>query len=146
MIPIRVDRRLKHTPWVNFALIGANVGVFLATRGQVEALQVAQMYGDSPGEWLEEYPIYNYFLHPDNPRWYQFFTYQFLHADILHLVGNMLFLYIFGSSIEDRFGAVGYGQFYIAGGVVAGIGHAMTSDGAGLGASGAVAATTGAFL
>ena len=43
----------------------------------------------------------------------------------MHLAGNMVFLWVFGNSVEDRLGKVGYLAFYLAGGVVAGLGHVL---------------------
>lgn len=85
-------------------------------------------------------------LDPDGIHLLHFFTYQFLHGDAMHLIGNMLFLYIFGNNVNDRMGHVGYLAFYLAGGVFAGVGHLLTSTAQVLGASGSVAAVTGAFL
>jgi tetratricopeptide (TPR) repeat protein len=58
----------------------------------------------------------------------------------------MLFLYVFGNSVEDRLGRIAYLAFYLGGGVVAGVGHALAETAPVLGASGSVAAVTGAFL
>src|SRR5690606_12485309 len=56
------------------------------------------------------------------------------------------FLWVFGNAVEDRLGRVGYLCFYLAGGVIAGLGHALMEPSPVLGASGAVAAVTGAYL
>ncbi len=136
LIPLRTDRRLHHVPWVNFTLIGLNVIVFFFTRSQV----------DSPEAMLEVAPILDYYLNPLEPRLYQFITYAFLHADGMHILFNMVFLYVFGNAVEDRLGKAGYLLFYLAGAVVSGLGHAATSDARVLGASGAVSAVTGAYL
>jgi hypothetical protein len=64
----------------------------------------------------------------------------------MHVLGNMLFLYIFGNNVNDKMGSFGYLAFYLAGGIAAGIGHVLTSTMPILGASGAVAAVTGAYL
>ncbi len=129
IIPIRTDRRLQHTPWVNYALIFINVAIFLLTRHQLGSASV-----------------FRFMLNPQFPAIDQFITYQFLHAGWMHLIGNMLFLYIFGNSVEDRLGKVGYLAFYLAGGVMAGFGHAMLESSPVLGASGSVAAVSGAYL
>ncbi len=129
LFPIRTDRRLHHTPWVNIALIASNVVVFVLTwRGAGRA-------------WVEPFT-----LNPATPMLVQFVSYQFLHANWAHLLGNMLFLYVFGNSVEDRLGKVGYLAFYLGGGVVAGLGHALLESNPVLGASGSVAAVTGAYL
>ncbi len=73
----------------------------------------------------------------------------FLHGGWLHLIGNMLYLWIFGNNIEDRFGRIRFLAFYLAGGVVAALTHVAidpTSDIPMVGASGAIAAILGAYL
>jgi membrane associated rhomboid family serine protease len=137
MIPLRTDRRLKHTPWVNITLIVVNVLVFLATRHQIDELQ---HFGAAEGS------VFDYYLFPLDPQWKQYITYQFLHGGWQHLIFNMLFLYVFGNCLEDRLGSLGYLFFYLAGGVVAGIGHSLTSTSPVIGASGSVSAVTGGFL
>jgi hypothetical protein len=70
-----------------------------------------------------------------------------MHGGIWHLVGNMVFLYIFGNNICDKLGNLSYLGFYLAGAVFSGIGYvAMNQSGLVVGASGAVAAVTGAYL
>ncbi len=131
--PIRSDRRLKHTPIVNYALVAANVFVHLAVHSGQNPLTVRAA-------------IDGYMLQPAGPQLHQFITYQFLHANFMHLASNMIFLYVFGNSLEDRLGKIGYLAFYLGGGVVAGLAHALTSINPVLGASGSVAAVTGAYL
>jgi len=131
MIPIRTDRRQEHTPWVNYALILANVLVFVAFQGRRADTPIVRMY----------------MLHSDQPELYQFFSSMFMHADWMHLIGNMIFLWVFGNAVNDSFGHVGYLAFYLAGGVFAGVGYVLLSGAAPvLGASGAISAVTGAFL
>lgn len=132
ILPIGTDRRHRTRPWVNYAIIAANVVVFLLTRHRVL---------DPSDEGIRQY-----FLDPDHPQLYQFITYQFLHADWMHIIGNMAFLYVFGGNLEDRLGKVAYLGFYLAGGVLAALGHALVEPSPVLGASGAVAAVTGAYL
>jgi len=64
----------------------------------------------------------------------------------MHIFGNMFFLYLFGNVVNDKLGNVGYVCFYLAGAVFSGYGHALMSSNPVLGASGAVAAATGAYL
>ncbi len=133
IFPIGTDRRLTHKPWVNTALVLANllISVWVWSRYGAPRLDT---------------PVGPYMLLPWEPRLLQFFTYQFLHADWEHLLLNMLFLWVFGQSLEDRLGPVGYLAFYLAGGVMAGVGYAAFRDHPVLGASGAIAAVTGAYL
>lgn len=145
-LPIRTDRRLRATPWVNFALIVVNVVVFLLTRRQIEMTMSGAGPGSSWSRAADALGVTGLYLNPLAPRLFQFLTYQFLHAGPMHLFGNMIFLYVFGNSVEDRLGKVGYLCFYLAGGVLAAIGHMLLEDAPVLGASGSVAAVTGAYL
>ncbi len=129
MIPLYTDSPLRSTPWANWLLVSANVIAFFVQRWLWPGEAV------TPGS-----------LDPRDPQLLHYFTYQFLHGDALHLAGNMLFLYIFGNNVADRVGNVGYIGFYLAGGVAAGIGHVLSSSAPVIGASGAVAAVTGAFI
>ena len=131
MIPVRIDKRLQHTPWVNYALIATNVLVFVFLQ---------KMRYDLP-------MVRAYMLHPDQPLLFQFFSGVFMHAGWGHLIGNMIFLWVFGNAVNDSFGHVGYLAFYLAGGVIAGVGYVLLSGHVPvLGASGAISAVTGAFL
>ena len=131
MIPIRIDKRLQHTPWVNYALIVTNVLVFAFLQQTRYDLPILRAY----------------MLHPDQPLLHQFFSSVFMHAGWHHLIGNMIFLWVFGNAVNDSFGHVGYLAFYLAGGVIAGVGYVLLSGHVPvLGASGAVSAVTGAFL
>ena len=76
-------------------------------------------------------------------------TSQFLHGGWLHLLGNMLYLWIFGNNVEDRMSRAGFLAFYLAGGILAGLAQVAvdpTSTVPTIGASGAIAATLGAYL
>lgn len=73
-------------------------------------------------------------------------TYAFLHAGLWHLLGNMLFLWTFGPNVEDRFGRAGYLLFYVAAAVGSGALHAALEPAPVIGASGAIAGVTGAYL
>lgn len=133
IIPIRTDYRMTRTPWVNYALLAVNVLVY------VLGYHTASVKG--------YHRISDWMLDPDAPRLVQFFTSMFLHASFWHLAGNMVFLWVFGNAINDRFGHVGYLAFYLAGGVLAGVGYLVLRGAAPvLGASGAISAVTGAYL
>jgi membrane associated rhomboid family serine protease len=85
-------------------------------------------------------------LTPDGWHLWQFVSYAFLHGGLLHIIGNMFFLYIFGRNVNDKLGHIGYLCLYLGGSVFAGIGHTILHANPVLGASGAVAAITGAYL
>lgn len=128
-IPVRTDRPLRRTPWVNYTIIAVNVLIYALTAGQ-----------------RAPWPASSGYLNPAMPQVAQFVTYQFLHAGWQHLLGNMLFLFVFGNNVEDRLGGVSYLCFYLTSGVLAGLGHAMVEPNPVLGASGAVAGVSGAYL
>jgi len=86
---------------------------------------------------------------PDKQIYVALLVSMFLHAGLLHLGGNMLFLWVFGNNIEDHLSAFGFLAFYLAGGIVATLGHvALDPDSTVpvVGASGAIAAVMGAYL
>jgi membrane associated rhomboid family serine protease len=85
-------------------------------------------------------------LKPTEPQWLNFITYAFMHAGWLHLIGNMVVLWVMGAAVENRLGHVGYLAFYLCAGVLAGLAHMAVSFFPVLGASGAVAGVTGAYL
>ena len=90
LLPWEEKNSLKHVHWVTYGLIALNVGVFLAT------------WRGDPGQMIELYG--RYALTPGDAHWYQYVTSSFLHAGWLHLLGNMMFLYLFGDNIEDVLG------------------------------------------
>ncbi len=150
LFPTGTDRRLKKTPWVNYTLIAMNVVIFILTANQVmlaneyfyaldAAVQTGAVIPNRPD-------ILNYYLLPGDGSVIQYFSYQFLHSGWMHLIMNMVFLYVFGNGVEDRLGKLGYIFFYLAGGIVAGLGHGAVNSNPVLGASGSVAAVTGAYL
>ncbi|MEM8739522.1 MAG: rhomboid family intramembrane serine protease, partial [Planctomycetota bacterium] len=157
--PIRTDRRFKRTPWVNYTLIAVNVLVYALTWQSTQQFDVFREGGYSLSEIFESSPGVALWLWPSDSdiRLYQFITYQFVHSGPepapifsillpMHLAFNMLFLYVFGNAVEDQMGKAGYLGFYLAGGVLAGLAHILTGGGPVLGASGSVAAVTGAYL
>lgn len=81
-----------------------------------------------------------------NFHFWQPITSAFLHAGFMHIFGNMLFLLAFGPSVEDRFGRFGFILFYFAGAAASGLAHIAVSEYPAVGASGAIAAVSGAFL
>lgn len=139
ILPIRTSIRPSRTPYMNYALIVVNVIIFFLTysrhfdrlTGTVEVLR----------PWAEQF-----MLIPARPHLWQFVSYAFLHGGLMHVFGNMFFLYLFGNNVNDKLGSVGYLCFYLAGAVFSGIGHILLGGGSVLGASGAVAAVTGAYL
>ena len=93
--------------------------------------------------------LFTYGLVPRDFALTSLVTSTFLHGGWLHLLGNMLYLYIFGDNVEDRLGHVRYLVFYLLCGMAAGAAQAWTSPHSGLpmvGASGAIAGVSGAYF
>ena len=145
MIPLRVDRPLKSTPWVNYALIGMNIFIFLLV-GLLPAESqnwIASQFNLWPKAFV--FTDHGVLVHA-SPHLWQFITSTFLHGGFWHIAGNMLFLWVFGNVVEDKLGHFRYLLFYLAGGIFSGLGHCLASSNPALGASGAIAAVMGAFL
>lgn len=136
IIPIGTEVRPRKPPLANYAIIALNVLIFFFTN------VVGNHLGPGMGDWLKAY----YSLDAARPALHQYITYQFLHGDALHLAGNMLFLWIFGNAVCDRMGGLGYALFYLSGGVFSGVAFTLGADNPIVGASGAIAAVTTAFL
>ncbi len=137
MIPIATDTSIHRTPLVNYGLIGLNVFVYM-----LQSMLTGPGRGPSGAtQWFHAG-----MLDGDQPRLFQFFTYQFMHADLMHLGGNMLFLWVFGNAVNGKMGHLPYLFFYLAGGVFAGMGYLWGNDASLIGASGTIAAVTTAYL
>jgi membrane associated rhomboid family serine protease len=140
MFPIGDDDiRTKRVPWVTWVLIALNVLVFLyeLTLSQSQLEQFFMTYGVVPAQILQGENLFS------------LLTSMFLHGGWLHILGNMLFLWVFGDNIEAVLGDLLYIVFYLAGGLAASVAHILLSPGANvpsLGASGAVAAVLGAYV
>jgi membrane associated rhomboid family serine protease len=139
LLPIRTNVRPSRTPYANYALIAVNTFVFLLTYWPSQNPYTGAAAVLRP--WVD-----HLMLTPVQPHLWQFITYAFLHGNLLHIFGNMFFLYIFGNNVNDKLGHFGYLCFYLAGAVFSGVGHTLINSNPVLGASGAVAAVTGAYL
>jgi rhomboid family protein len=147
VIPLRDANPVRRTPFVTVGLIVACVVVFAYTLGldSAEANEFFAAYGVVPAELLAAWSA-GQFLGPET---LSVFTSMFLHGGLLHIAGNMIFLWIFGNNIEDRLGHVGFLAFYLAGGFVAALAQVLVDPASEvplIGASGAISAVLGAYL
>jgi membrane associated rhomboid family serine protease len=151
-IPIHDGNPLRHVPFpaVTWGVIAANVLVFLVLEraGSTAAVQASALsFGAIPAVITDAAS-----LSPELvavPTWATLFTYAFLHASWLHLLGNMLFVWVFGDNVEDAMGHVRFLAFYLAAAAAAAGAHVLVSPSSEaplIGASGAVAAIIGAYL
>jgi membrane associated rhomboid family serine protease len=138
MFPIGDDNTARRSlPVVTYALIAANVVFFLieASGGQAFIQQwafIPRRFGMDPAG-----------------TWPTIFTAMFMHAGLLHLGGNMLYLWIFGDNVEDRLGPVKFLIFYLVCGIAATFAQYYVSPGSripNVGASGAIAGILGSYL
>ena len=136
ILPYRTNIRPRRTPYANYALIAVNVFVFFLEYHQNPATGKLEFR-----PWVQ-----HFMLAAVRPELWQFVSYAFLHGGLMHIIGNMFFLYLFGNNVNDKLGNIGYMCFYLAGAVFSGIGHTLVGGANVLGASGAVAAVTGAYL
>src|SRR5438093_3992888 len=134
MIPLRDIIPSRTTPVVTIALIAINVLVFL--------------YELSLGRAVDAFTLY-FGLVPAAFSWVTVFTSMFLHGGVLHVAGNMLYLWIFGDNVEDRMGHGRFLVFYLLCGVAAALAQTITTPDSVLpmvGASGAIAGVMGAYF
>jgi membrane associated rhomboid family serine protease len=141
MIPLRDENPTHKFPFVNYALIAINVLVFLWQVSLGSA-------GDAAIYRMALIPV-NVTSGLDLGDARAILTSMFMHAGLMHLLGNLLYLWIFGDNVEDVLGHFRYLAFYILGGVAASLTHVFlypASTVPTVGASGAIAATLGAYL
>ena len=151
MIPLRDANPTRRTPLVTVSLIIACFVVFawelglLASGGDPALDAFITRWGVVPAELTAAWQN-GQFVSIETAT---LVTSQFLHGGWFHLLGNMLYLWIFGNNVEDRFGRPGFLAFYLFGGMLAGLSQVAinpTSTVPTIGASGAIAATLGAYF
>lgn len=147
MFPIRDDNPTRRTPYVTIGIIFTCILVFLwelSLIGRSEELITAfsfvpaSLFGGPPSNQI-----------PLIPSTLTIITSMFLHGGLMHLLGNMLYLWIFGNNVEDAMGHGRFIVFYLLTGIIASLAHALpdpTSTIPTLGASGAISGVLGAYL
>ncbi|MCS6886216.1 MAG: rhomboid family intramembrane serine protease [Acidobacteriota bacterium] len=151
MIPIKDSIPSRTYPIVNVCLIAINIVAFIFELS----------LGDRLDEFFRSFAVvpakYYWAVMKGHPEWILYepelwlplFTSMFLHGGWLHLIGNMVYLWIFGDNVEDRMGHFRYVLFYLLCGLVASAAHILsepTSSIPSLGASGAIAGVLGAYI
>ncbi len=154
LLPIRTSIWPRRTPYANYALIAINVIIFFLSYSfhRTYPFMIDGHIISINGHMLP-LPIrpwaMDWILLPGHWHYWQFLSYAFLHGSLLHIIGNMFFLYLFGANINDKLGHIRYVIFYLMGAIVSGVGFALLRPSSlepTLGASGAIAAVTGAYL
>ncbi len=142
MIPLRDDIPSRLTPFVTWLLILANSYVFflqITAGGMVGFEKFVDRWALIPN---------HLFAHPSQ-YWYTLVTATFLHGGWMHIIGNMVFLYIFGDNVEDRLGHFKYFMFYLFVGALANGAQAFMDQSSRIpliGASGAIAGVLGSYF
>ncbi|HHT46182.1 MAG TPA: rhomboid family intramembrane serine protease [Firmicutes bacterium] len=141
MLPLRDSVRPQRRPYVNILLIFINIAVFIFQLSLDEAglMEFIYQYGVIPHELILS----------QGQVWLPFLTSPFLHGGWFHLLGNMLYLWVFGDNVEDRLGHAGYFLFYLLAGSAGSISHIIANPDSlvpTIGASGAVAGVLGAYF
>src|SRR5665648_141558 len=141
LIPIRDQIPTRRVPIVNYLLIAANLIVFvLQSLAGANQETLVNQFALIPANFTANIILANFT---------DIFSSMFMHAGLMHLGGNMLYLWIFGDNVEDSMGSIKYLMFYLVGGLVASLTHIYFNPGSQIptvGASGAIAAVLGAYL
>ncbi len=149
MIPLRAETFRKTFALINILLIAVNVACF------VYQLTLPPRAGDALVAGLGVVPARaeRMVAHPTertvSDTVVPLVASMFLHGGILHIAGNMLFLWVFGASVEDRLGHMRYLIFYLVSGIGAGLTHVVANWGShvpSIGASGAISGVMGAYI
>jgi membrane associated rhomboid family serine protease len=146
MIPLRDENPTTSTPFVTVGLIVLNCLLFFyqVSLGPAEE-QFVLSFAAIPADLFNLARVGN----PAVPPWLTVFTSMFLHANILHLGGNMLYLWVFGNNIEDVMGHGRFILFYFLVGATAAFAHALAAPSSTvpmIGASGAISGVLGAYV
>jgi membrane associated rhomboid family serine protease len=142
ILPVGVDYNARRYPVVTFTLMGLCTAVYLATLG------LTLENGRPAAQWIMQH----LWLIPDKSYWWTYLTSMFVHGGFFHLLGNMIFLFLFGSCVEDIIGRAAYVAFYFICGLVAEFAYiAMSPEHFASaipmgGASGAISGCVGGFM
>ncbi len=151
MIPLRDRNPTRRTAVVTLALIAACVAAFAvelsitASGGDAALEKFFERWGAMPADITAALDSGSYL----SQAMLGMITSMFLHGGWLHLLGNMLFLWIFGNNVEDRLGRIPFLLFYLVGGIAAALTQVVIDPHSAVplvGASGAIAAALGAYI
>ena len=148
MLPLKDLNRSSTTPHANRLLLIANIIIFAVLWLSSQNIFLDERFSNTVSNEFIMVP--NEIIH--GQRLYTLITSMFMHAGWIHLLGNMLYLYVFGDNVEDAFGHLSYLLFYIICGLAAAFAHIMSLmnpadfDMPVLGASGAISGVLGAYV
>jgi membrane associated rhomboid family serine protease len=151
VIPLRDANPVRRTPIVTIAIIVACVAAFAyrlgaeSNAGEAGVEDLFFQFGIVPAQLMAAWNAGDFF----SEETLAVFTSMFLHVNLIHLAGNLIYLWIFGNNIEDRLGRLWFVLFYLAGGVAAAAAQIAIdprSEVPMVGASGAISAVLGAYI
>jgi membrane associated rhomboid family serine protease len=149
MFPLRDDNPTSIFPMLTIGLIAINVMIFLyqLSLGPNGQERLVYQFGSIPAVLFGSQRLAESLA--VIPPFASLFTSMFLHGGFMHLLGNMLYLWIFGNNIEEAMGRFRFILFYLATGVAAGYAHALVNPASpvpSIGASGAISGVLGAYI
>jgi membrane associated rhomboid family serine protease len=156
MLPIGDDNTgHRLTPFINYLLIAINALVFIFLQGAGSNEQFTYAFSTVPAEIINNEDLASGYLEPTPiPVYGTLITSMFMHGGWAHLLGNMLYLWIFGDNLENRMGHGRYLAFYLICGLIASLAHVFTTNMMApehmmipsLGASGAISGVLGGYM
>jgi rhomboid family protein len=140
MLPVATNLRITKTPWITYSIVAANILIHLLVTWNTNFVipdRVARTFGFNPASFgnLSAMPT--------------LVTSMFLHGDLLHLFGNMVFLLVFGRRVENQLERINFLALYLATGIAAALAHVLMQPNSSaplIGASGAISGVLGAFF
>src|SRR5918996_632952 len=140
MLPVATNLRITKSPWITYSIVAANVLIHLLVTWNTNFVisnKVVRAFGFNPASFgnLSAIPT--------------LITSMFLHGDLLHLFGNMVFLLVFGRRVENQLERINFLAFYLAAGITACLAHVLMEPNSSaplIGASGAISGVLGAFF
>lgn len=141
MIPLKDDLRSSTRPFITYAILAVNILVFIYETA----------LGRNVNDFIFRFgAVPHNIFHPSGPAIYlTLISSMFIHAGFMHILGNMLFLWVFADNVEDRIGHVKFLLFYLTCGIAGSLMHSLTSPGSLIpmvGASGAISGVLGAYI
>ena len=140
MLPVATNLRITKTPWITYSIVAANILTHLLVTWNTNFVisdRVVRAFGFDPASFgnLSAIPT--------------LVTSMFLHGDLLHLFGNMIFLLVFGRQVENQLERINFLAFYLVTGIAAALAHMFMQPNSSsplIGASGAISGVLGAFF
>jgi membrane associated rhomboid family serine protease len=150
LFPYKNDNPTRSFPFINWFLIGLNLWVYFAWQFPhtlAESEVFFSSFGFIPSMFFEQ--LSNFSIETIVWEWGTVFTSMFSHGGFFHLLGNMLFLYLYGNNVEEAMGKLWYLLFYLSCGLLAALAQALTNPDSGVpmvGASGAISGVVAGYL